>query len=105
MEQDVIKIKIIDVINNKSTIVELRDLQSVPEDIKNIIQTVFTKSQLIFIGDTNSRLSIEVFYKIAKTVHGIVGQSLEWRITDIMPKPMDLSAYLVLRNKNDEYRK
>jgi len=99
MEQDVIKIKIIDTINNKSTIVELGDLQSVPEDIKNIIQTVFTKSQLIFIGDTNSRLSIEVFYKIAKTVHGIVGQSLEWRITDIMPKPMDLSAYLVLRYK------
>lgn len=102
MEQDVIKIKIIDTINNKSTIVELGDLQSVPEDIKNIIQTVFTKSQLIFIGDTNSRLSIEVFYKIAKTVHGIVGQSLEWRITDIMPKPMGLSAYLLLRNKNDE---
>ena len=105
MEQDVIKIKIIDTINNKSTIVELGDLQSVPENIKKIIQTVFTKSQLIFIGDTNSKLSIEMLYKIAKTVYGIVGQSLEWRITDIMPKPMDLSAYLVLRNKNDEYRK
>ena len=102
MVQDIIKIKIIDLINNKSTIVELRDLQSVPEDIKKIIQIVFTKSQLIFIGNTNSKLSIEMFYNIAKTVHGIVGQSLEWRITDIMPKSMDLSAYLVLRNKNNE---
>ncbi len=102
MEQDIIKIKIIDTINNRSTIVELGDLMSVPEDIKKIIQTVFTKSQLIFIGDTNSKLSIEILYKIAKTVHGIVGQSLEWRIMDIMPKPMDLSAYLLLRNKNDE---
>ena len=102
MEQNAIKVKIIDVINNKSTIVELRDLQSVPEDIKKIIQIVFTKSQLIFIGNTNSKLSIEMFYNIAKTVHGIVGQSLEWRITDIMPKPMDLSAYLLLRYKNDE---
>lgn len=102
MEQDIVKIKIIDSINNRSTIVELVDLQSVPEDIKKIIQTVFTKSQLIFIGDTNSKLSIEMLYKIAKTVYVIVGKSLEYRITDKMPESMDLSAYLVLRNKNDE---
>lgn len=102
MEQDIIRIKIIDTINNKSTIVELRDLQSVPENIKKIIQTVFTKSQLIFIGDTNSKLRIEKLNKIAKTVSDIVGQSLEWRITDKMPKYMDLSAYLLLRNNNDE---
>ena len=102
MDQVVIKIKIIDTIANKTAIVELADLQSIPEDIKKIIQTVFTESHLIFIGDVNSKLSVEMLYKIAKTVSGIVGKSLEYRITDKMPESKDLSAYLVLRKKNNE---
>lgn len=97
MEQDVIKIKIIDTIRNKSTIVELSDLQTVPEDIKIIIRTIFTKSQLIFIGDSNSMFIVQNHFKIAKAVQAIVGQSLEWRITDKIPNSMDLGAYLVLR--------
>jgi hypothetical protein len=102
MEQDVIKIKIIDTIANKTTIVEFADLQSIPEDIKKIIQTVFTESHLIFIGDVNSKLSVEMLYKIAKTVSEIVGKSLEYRITDKIQESMDLTAYLVLRKKNSE---
>jgi len=105
MEQDVIKIKIIDTIANKTTIVEFAELQSIPEDIKKITQMTFTESHLIFIGDVNSKLSVEMLYKIAKTVRGIVGSSLEYRITDKRPKSNDLSAYLVLKKKNNDVEK
>lgn len=98
MEQNVVKIKIVDTISNNSTIVGLEDLQAVPEEIKNIIQTVFPNSQLIFIGDIYSKLSLEMLYKTAKTVYGLVGQSLEWRITDKIPESLDLSAYLLLKS-------
>jgi len=98
MEQNVVKIKIVDTISNNSTIVGLEDLQSVPEEIKNIIHTVFPNSQLIFIGDIHSKLSLEMLYKIAKMVHELVGQSLEWRITDKIPESLYLSAYLLLKS-------
>jgi hypothetical protein len=72
MAQEIIKIKIIDTVDNKTTIVELTDLQSLPENIKKIIQTVFPASLLIFVGKINSKLSVETLYKIAQTVHKIV---------------------------------
>jgi hypothetical protein len=107
MGQEIIKIKIIDTIDNKTTIVELTDLQSLPENIKKIIQTVFPESLLIFVGKINSKLSVETLYKIAQTVHKIVGESLEWKIADKIPESMEaegLSAYLLLRTKTDDIK-
>jgi hypothetical protein len=83
----------------------LADLQSLSDNLKKIIKKEFPESLLLFVGDRNSKLSTETLFKIAQTAHNIIGESLEWRITDKTPKSMaleGLSAYLILKAKKDE---
>ena len=102
MEQEIVKIKIINTKDNLSTIAKLTDLETLPDNLKEIVHRVFPESLLIFIGDKNSQLSIETLFRIVKAAHNVVGNSLEWRITDKKPHSMDLeglSAYLILKEK------
>jgi hypothetical protein len=104
MKQEIIKIKVINTTDNTTTIVELADLQSLPEDVKQTMQIAFPASVLFFIAENNSKLSVEALYKIAQAVHKIIGETLEWDVIEKMPKPLEslgLSAYLVLRTKNE----
>ena len=106
MEQnEVIKIKIIDESNNQLIVVELDSLQSLSDKIKKILKEEYSESLLIFVGSKNSKLNAETLYKICQAVQKIMGDSLEWKITDKTPKSMeleDLSAYLILKTKKDE---
>ena len=100
MKQEIVKIKVIDAEENRAVIVELPDMENLSGKLKEIIHRVFPQSLLIFVGDKNSRLSFETLFKIAKAAHNIVGDSLEWCITDKKPQSMDLeglSAYLILK--------
>jgi hypothetical protein len=103
MKQEIVKIKIIDTAEKQAVIMELTDLENLSDNLKEIIHKAFPESLLIFVGDKNSQLSFETLFRIAKAVHDIVGDSLEWRITDKKPQSMDLeglSAYLILKQSN-----
>jgi hypothetical protein len=103
MKQEIVKIKVINPEEEQAIIIELTDLENLSNKLKEIINKAFSESLLIFVGDKNSWLSVETLFRIAQTVHNIVGDSLEWRITDKKPQSMDLeglSAYLILKPSN-----
>ena len=103
MKQEVVKIKVIDTAEKQAVIVELSDLETLSDNLKEVINKAFPESLLIFVGDKNSQLSFETLFKIVRAVHKIVGNSLEWRITDKKPQSMNLeglSAYLILRQSH-----
>jgi hypothetical protein len=105
METEIVKIKVIDAEAKEVVIVELSDLESLADNIKKTVRENFSESLLIFVGDANSRMSFDTLFRIAKTVRNIVGEELEWKITDKKPQSMELeglSAYLILREKRDE---
>jgi len=102
MKQEIVKIKVIDTVGKQAVIIELTDLENLSDNLKKLIHKVFPQSLLIFVGNKNSQLSFETLFRIAQVVHNIVGDSLEWRITDKKPQSMDLeglSAYLILKEK------
>ena len=103
MKQETVKIKIIDTAEKQAVIVELTELENLSDNLKEIVNKAFPESLLVFVGDKNSQLSFETLFKIAQAVHNIVGDSLEWRITDKKPQSMDLeglSAYLILKQSH-----
>ena len=106
MEQnEVIKIKVINESNKQVAIVELDSLQTLSDKIKKILKEEYSESLLVFVGSRNSKMDVETLYRICQTVQKIMGNSLEWRITDKTPESMeleDLSAYLILKTKKDE---
>ncbi|KAA6340932.1 hypothetical protein EZS27_011237 [termite gut metagenome] len=105
MEQEIIKIKVINTADDTTTIVELADLQSLSEGVQKTIRTAFPASLLLFVADNHNKLNVEALYKIAQSVHKIIGESLEWDIIEKMPKSLEsleLCAYLVLREKTDD---
>lgn len=63
-------------------------------------------SQLIFIGDKNSKLELETLYNFASLIQSMLSDSLTWDIVDEIPPEdkhlEDLNGYLILNTDKQE---
>ena len=99
------KLKILDSGTGESVIVTLDYTYLTTIGIQKILplcMKIVTNgdSQLIFIGDKNSKLELETLYNFASLVQSMLSGSLTWDIVDEIP-PEDkhltnLNGYLIL---------
>ena len=101
MKANITKLKVSDSDGKELAVIELDISNSIEETLKKVIQESYSGCTLIFIGNKDSKLDITTLYETCKAVHSIIGDSLEWSITDTPPDSAekDLDAYLILKNK------
>lgn len=105
------KLKILDSDTKQSIIVTLDYSQLTSDRIRKAIP-LCTKivtnadSQLIFIGDKNSKLELETLYNFASLTQSMLSDSLTWDIVDEIPPEdkhlEDLNGYLILNTDKQE---